>query len=178
MNQRDDKQWHRMQAEELLARPCSSDDAARAHLTLGCVHEHEADWEAATASYRKVLACDPQDPIVKYFGNNNLGYSLIQLGRFDEAEDSCLAAIDVDAHRYNAHKNLGLARAGQGRWLDAALSLAEAARLCPEEPRAWLHLQRLLAERPALLDQSTQLRGAFDELMACYQSSGSIPRYN
>jgi Flp pilus assembly protein TadD len=125
-----------------------------------------------------VLACDPEDPAVKYFGNNNLGYSLIQLGRFDEAEDYCLAAIEVNGHRHNAHKNLGLARAGQGRWLDAALSLTEAARLCPEDPRAWLHLQKLLAERPALLDQSAQLRGSFAELMAWYESSGSIPRYN
>ena len=115
---------------------------------------------------------------MKYFGNNNLGYSLIQLGRFDEAEDYCLAAIEVNGHRHNAHKNLGLARAGQGRWLDAALSLTEAARLCPEDPRAWLHLQKLLAERPALLDQSAQLRGSFAELMAWYESSGSIPRYN
>ena len=52
MNQENDDQCHRRQAEDLLARPCRPDEAARAHLTLGCVHEHELDWEAAIASYR------------------------------------------------------------------------------------------------------------------------------
>jgi Tfp pilus assembly protein PilF len=107
-SQEDEDQAYRKQAEQLLAHPRSRDDAARAHLTLGCIHEHEADWTAAVESYRQVLACEPCDPTVQYFGNNNLGYSLIQLGRFDEAEDYCTAAIAIDEQRHNAHKNLGL----------------------------------------------------------------------
>lgn len=73
MNRQNEDQAHRQAAELALAVPCRPDDAARAHLTLGCVHEHEADWEAAIASYRQVLACDPKDPTLSYFGNNNLG---------------------------------------------------------------------------------------------------------
>jgi tetratricopeptide (TPR) repeat protein len=154
------------------------DRRAKVMVSEGCGHEKAQDWEAAIGCYRDAVLADAEDPRVRYFAHNNLGYSLIQLHRYDEAEDHCEAAIAINPAQYNAHKNLGLARAGQGRWLDAALSLAEAARLCPDEPRAWLHLQKLLAERPGLLDQSAQLRGAFDELMACYESSGTIPRYN
>ena len=172
MNQENDNQRHRQQAEELLARPCRPDEAARAHLTLGCVHEHELDWEAAIASYRQVLANDPQDPTVKYFGNNNLGYSLIQLGRFDEAEDYCLAAVDVEGHRHNAHKNLGLVYQGQGRWLDAALSFLTAYELNPRDPRAWHHLEQALAARPALLKQSESLRAGVEAMQKAIAEGG------
>ena len=172
MSQENDDQRHRQQAEELLARPCRPDEAARAHLTLGCVHEHELDWEAAIASYRQVLDCDPEDPAVKYFGNNNLGYSLIQLGRFDEAEDYCLAAIEVNGHRHNAHKNLGLVYQGQGRWLDAALSFLTAYELNPRDPRAWHHLEQILAVRPALLKQSESLRAGVEAMQKAIVEGG------
>jgi tetratricopeptide (TPR) repeat protein len=172
MNEQDKDEALRKQAEELLARPCGLDDAARAHLTLGCVHEHDADWEDAIASYRQVLVNDLQDPVVQYFGNNNLGYSLIQLGRFDQAEDYCLAAIDVDVHRHNAHKNLGLVYQGQGRWLDAALSFLTAYQLTPQDPRAWHHLEQILAARPALLTQSEALRSGVDAIKQAMATGG------
>ncbi len=151
-------QAYRSPAEEMLADPARPDDVARAHLTLGCIHEHEADWEAAIASYRLVLAKEPQDPTLQYYGNNNLGYSLIQLGRFDEAEAHCLAAIEVDGERHNAHKNLGLVYQGQRRWLDAALSFLTAYELNSRDPRAWHHLEQLLSSRPDLLRESASLR--------------------
>ena len=172
MNQENDDQRHRQQAEALLARPCPPDEAARAHLTLGCVHEHELDWEAAIASYRQVLASDPQDPTVMYFGNNNLGYSLIQMGRFDEDEDYCLAAVDVEGHRHNAHKNLGLVYQGQGRWLDAALSFLTAYELNPRDPRAWHHLEQVLAARPAPLKQSESLRAGVEAMQKAISGGG------
>ncbi len=172
MNPYDDDQAFRKQAEQVLAHPCAPDEAARAHLTLGCVHEHESDWDAAIASYRQVLASDPQDPTLRYYGNNNLGYSLLQLGRFDEAEDHCLAAIEVDGHRHNAHKNLGLAYQGQGRWLDAALSLLTAYELNPQDPRAWHHLEQLLEARPTLLSQSESLRSGVEGMKKAIANGG------
>jgi tetratricopeptide (TPR) repeat protein len=158
MNQQNEDQAYKMQAEQLLANPREPDDVARAHLTLGCMHEHEADWPAAIESYRKVLANEPRDPTVQYFGNNNLGYSLIQLGRFDEAEDFCTAAIEVEERRHNAHKNLGLVYQGQGRWLDAALSFLTAYELDSRDPRALHHLEQLISARPDLLHGSASLR--------------------
>jgi tetratricopeptide (TPR) repeat protein len=158
MNQQSDHSRHRQEIEDRPDLSCRPDAAARMHLTLGCVHEHEANWEAAIASYRQVLAYDPQDPAVNYFGNNNLAYSLIQMGCFDEAEDYCLAAIDVDVRRHNAHKNLGLVFQGQGRWLDAAHSFLTAHNLNPQDPRALHHLEQLVTARPMLLTQSDSLR--------------------
>ena len=159
--------------EQPLAQSQSSDELARAQLTLGCISEHERDWPAAIDHYRTVLATDPRDPMICYFGNNNLGYSLIQLGRFDEAEEFCEAAIEIDGQRHNAHKNLGLVQEGQGRWLDAAFSFATAYRRNPHDPRAWRHLEQLLAARPQLLGQSAELRGEVDALRALLDGRGA-----
>ena len=148
----------RRQAKEMLAKAQSPDDIARAYLSLGCISEHERDWEAAIANYTRALEARPEESSVQYFSNNNLGYSLIQLGRYDEAEAFCDAAIALDAYRHNAHKNLGLVYQGQGRWMDAAYSLLNAAWLTPEDPRAFKHLEQLLNTYPHLLSQSADLK--------------------
>lgn len=155
-----------------------SEEAARFWLSEGCRQERIQDWEGAIESYRRAQEAESSDPLVRYFANNNLGYSLLQMGRYDEAEEYCEAAIEINPAQYNAHKNLGLARAGQGRWLDAALSLVEASRLCPENTRAWLHLQKLLSEKPALIDQSAELENAVAKMTAHYEAAGSIPRFS
>jgi tetratricopeptide (TPR) repeat protein len=154
------------------------ESSARGWLARGCEQEHVQDWEGAVASYGNALAEDPQDPVVCYFANNNLGYSLNQLGRFDEAEGYCEAAVAINPVQYNAHKNLGLAREGQGRWLDAAYSLAEAARLCPQNARAWLHLRQLLTFKPGLLAQAPDLAGDVAALETVYRASGAVPQLN
>jgi len=91
---------------EMLRRAESPDAKASALLRLGAFHESQEDWNTAVDSYTKALAAGSNTPIVNYYGNNNLGYSLIQLGQLDEAEGYCAAAIKVDADRHNAHKNL------------------------------------------------------------------------
>lgn len=151
---------------------------ARAWLAKGCEQERAFDWDGAIESYNHALSADPVDPLIRYFANNNLGYSLLQLGRFDEAEEYCEAAIRINPEQYNAHKNLGLAREGQGRWLDAALCLAEAAQLCPQNTRAWFHLQQLLNGRPGLLEQAPDLVEIVASLEAGYRSAGGVPQLN
>ena len=93
-------------------------------------------------------------------------------GRFDEAEDYCLAAVDVEGHRHNAHKNLGLVYQGQGRWLDAALSFLTAYELNSRDPRAWHHLEQVLAARPVLLKQSESLRAGVDAMQKAIVEGG------
>ena len=156
----------------------SRDDRAGALVAEGCGHEGSQDWEAAVAAYQQAVELQPQHPLVRYFAHNNLGYSLLQLGRFDLAATHCEAAIFVDPQRHNAHKNLGLAREGQGRWLEAALSLIEAARRCPQDRRAWLHLQKLLTNHPELPGQSGALLSALAELQGRYAAAGAPPRLN
>ena len=166
MTRRDDSEIAsiRESAERLLQNPEKPDDIAWANLMLGCACEKETNFDVAVECYFKVVAAKPRDPRIRYFGNNNLGYSLVRLGRFDEAEGFCQAAIRINSEQYNAHKNLGLVRQGQERWLDAALCFAEACRVCPVEPRARHLLDGLIAARPDLLSRSVELRQALISL--------------
>lgn len=157
---------------ELLANPQGPDDSARVFLALGCANEHDQDWDSAIANYRRALAQAPTIPFLQYFCNNNLGFSLIQKGCFDEAEEYCEAAIEIEPARHNAHKNLGLVRAGQGRWLDAALCFAGAYRLNRRDPRALWHLEQLLGAHPQLLGQSEDLRREVDLLRGAIRAGG------
>lgn len=140
------------------------DDRAMAYMYLGVHGERKEDWNGAIGSYARALAEGSQRDDISYFGNNNLGFSLIQLGRFDEAERYCQAAIELDAVRHNAHKNLGLVRHGQRRWLEAAFCFTEAYRLCPADARAWHLLLAILDLQPELLESSPDLRARIANL--------------
>lgn len=144
----------RARYERMLQNAEGPDDRAVAYMFLGVFGERREDWDRAIGYYAKALAEGSQRNDIHYFGNNNLGYSLIQLGRFDEAEEYCLAAIDFDAIRHNAHKNLGLVRQGQKRWLEAAFCFTEAYRLCPDDVRARHLLSAVLGLQPGLLQTS------------------------
>jgi len=72
-------------------------------------------------------------------------------------------AIAIDPAPHNAHKNLGLALAGLGRFLEAAHCLVEADRRCPEDARARQHLAELLAENPEVLMADPALAAACRE---------------
>ena len=137
MTRRDDSEIAsiRESAERLLQNPEKPDDIAWANLMLGCACEKETNFDVAVECYSKAVTAEPQDPRICYFANNNLGYSLVKLGRFEEAEGFCQAAIQINPGQYNAHKNLGLVRQGQERWLDAALCFATADRFCSDDPR-------------------------------------------
>lgn len=74
----------------------------------------------AVGFYQHALAMEPTDPFTDYFSYNHLGYSLVQLSRFAEAEERCRQAILIDPNRSNGHKDLGLALQGQGRLSEVA----------------------------------------------------------
>ena len=73
-------------------------------------------------------------------------------------------AIDIDSARFNAHKNLGLAVAGQGRYLEAARCLAEAVKLAPGVPRAFEALAEMVATHPEVLDQDAEWAQCWDQI--------------
>lgn len=89
-------------------------------LALGQTGEKARDFEMAVGFYQHALAMEPTDPFTDYFIYSNLGYSLVQLSRFAEAEERCRQAIGIDPNRSNGHKNLGQALQGQGRLSEAA----------------------------------------------------------
>lgn len=133
-------------------------------MKLGSFDEKQEDWINAVDSYTKAVAAGSPDPFVQYYANNNLGFSLIQLGLFEKAEGYCAAAINIDKNRYNAHKNLGLVRQGQERWREAAFCFAEAYRLCQQDKRAWHLLSALMTTHPEILKQSEELRTRIADL--------------
>jgi tetratricopeptide (TPR) repeat protein len=157
----DSQRVERTRIEARLADVHTPDERAFGYLLLGGLGERRADWGDAVHQYGKVLAEGPSDEKILYFGNNNLGYSLIQLERFDEAEPYCLTAIGIDPNRHNAHKNLGLVRQGQQRLGEAAACFIEAYRLRPSDRRSWHLLQALLAREPDLLDRDAHLKRRF-----------------
>jgi tetratricopeptide (TPR) repeat protein len=147
-----------------LELPLDSEDRAIELLRLGICHEKRQAWQEAVDAYSGAVEIGTPDQKLQYFSFNNLGYSLIQLRRFAEAEGPCLRAIEVDSERHNAYKNLGLAFQGQERWLDAALCFVKAYGICPADRRAWVHLEQLLHAYPDLPDTSPELAQAILDL--------------
>jgi tetratricopeptide (TPR) repeat protein len=140
---------------------------ARCFLTMGQLFEKKRDFTAAVAAYSRAFTLPARENDTWYLLNNNLGYSLNQMGRQVEAEAFCRAAIAIDPDRHNAHKNLGLSLQGQGRYLEAAHCLLRAAQARPEDFRALDHLEDLLAQHdeigrdhPEILEAAQECREA------------------
>ena len=124
---------------------------ARFYLMLGGAAEFTKDYPAAVDYYAQAWALEPAEPLTWYYVNNNLGFSLNTLGRFEEGERFCRIAIDADPDRYNAWKNLGISRAGQGDLVDAARCLIRATHAYPLDRRAFDLLVKLVAEHPEIV---------------------------
>ena len=138
-------------AERFLAGARTPAAQATGCLRAGQLLEQQDRYAEAEAMYARGLALRAAGMDVAYFLHNNRGYCLNLLGRHADAEVHTRAAIALDPTRHNAHKNLGLALAGQGRLEEAARSLLEADRRCPPDTRARGHLTELLAEHPEIL---------------------------
>ena len=128
------------------------DVEAKAHcvLNMGQFMESARDYPAAVRYYRKALALKPTDIVVRYFINNNLGFSLNTLGDFAEGEIYCRKAIEIDPGRPNGHKNLGIALAGQGCYREAAECFIAATQANALDSRAFNLLTELLENHPEL----------------------------
>lgn len=166
------------QIARLLSDPTDTVNVAKAHLLLGLEAEERQDWEDAAKNYLRIIELAPADDVVRYFGHNNLAYSLLQLKRFEEAETHCVAAIAVDDARHNAYKNLGLAYEALGRPVEAGFCFINAASRNAADKRTWLHLQQLLSNYPDLLAQSQDLAELTEGLREFYAANGGVPDLN
>jgi tetratricopeptide (TPR) repeat protein len=119
-------------------------ETAKRCLFLGLLMEQRENYKAAAAAYSEALQLTPSRDDTWYSIYNNLGYSLSRCGRYREAESYCRAAFDIAPGRHNAVRNLGLALQGQGRLGDAARAFLQAVNLCPDDLRAYVHLEDLL----------------------------------
>jgi tetratricopeptide (TPR) repeat protein len=162
----------------LLADPANAEDMAKGYLMLGVEAENRNDWEDAVEYYQQVLSFDAKDPAVRYFALNNLACSFINLERFEEAEKQCIAAIEVDKDRHNAHRNLGLACEGQEKYSDAAVCFMNASFLDRQDKRAWQHLTQLLDSHPEVLSETEGLADAMQHARDYYEAQGDVPDSN
>ena len=140
----------REQFRHLLDRTEDPEFKAQIVLSLGQTAEKAGDFDLAVEFYRQAMSFEPVHPHAWYFIHNNLGYSLIQLGRFADAEVYCRKAITITPERPNAHKNLGLALQGQDSNMEAAAAFVAASRANASDARALGHLEALLADHPEL----------------------------
>lgn len=151
-------------AHKVLSLPGAYQEKADCYLLLGLMYENRNQYDRAADAYMGAFSLPQQKNETWYFLNNNLGYSLVQVGRFEEAEKYCRQAIEIDPARHNAHKNLGLSLQGQGKYTEAAMCFVEATKLEPSDTRALNHLQELLDNHPEVADE---LSGLKDELGSC-----------
>ena len=135
----------------LRAMAVSDEEHARCQLAMGQLQEQLGNFEAAVLFYRGGLELPPGPGDAWYWLNNNLGYSLIQLGRPSEALALLGAAIAIDGTRSNAHKNLGLAHEHLGAYPLAARCFVEATQANASDPRSMRHLESLIAAHPEIL---------------------------
>jgi tetratricopeptide (TPR) repeat protein len=141
------------QLRRLLEATADPAEQADYLLGLGQLMEQAGDYAGAGVFYREGLALVGRltattpslhgDP--HYLLHNNLGHCLNQSGQHVEAEARCRAAIAIDPERHDAHRNLGVALEGQGRYAAAAEAFLLAVERCPADPRALRHLEQLLA---------------------------------
>ena len=123
-------------------------------LGVGLEMEREDNYERAVLFYAYGLSVQPHTEDYLYFLNNNIGYSLVVLGRYGEARPYCEAAIRINPNRFNAYKNLGLSLQGLGQYTEAVKNLMNAIRICHDmDQRAYNHLEELLARHPELTDE-------------------------
>ncbi len=126
---------------------------AQVVLALGQMAEQANDYQLAVSFYREALSMEPAVSWTWYYIQNNLGFSLNELGRYEEGETYCRRAIATDPKFPNAHKNLGLALLGQHRLREAAACFVDATRADARDPRAKDHLSDLLDQHPTLRDE-------------------------
>lgn len=101
--------------------------AALAHYRRGNVLSDLERWDDAVTAFNAALRSRPNWPECLF----NLGNTLLRLGQFAGAEDSCLRATELNADFFDAWVSLGLSREAQGHFCGAIESYCSALALRP-----------------------------------------------
>lgn len=127
---------------------CTSDPEKKAFcfLSIGQLLEQCRDYDSAIAQYGRALMLEPANNCSWYFIHNNMGCCLNHAERFEEAEQYCREAIQIDPHRYNAYINLGVSLEAQERYIEAARSFLDAMKANAVDLELVEHVEDLLEE--------------------------------
>ena len=96
-------------------------DLWRAWNALGSHYDSLGQWEAATESYDRALAANPNSEFVY----NNRGYSKLMQSQWDEAVEDLSRAVLIDPDFELARSNLRLTLAWKGRYASAVSGASE-----------------------------------------------------
>ena len=100
-------------------------------------------------------------------------YSLISLGRYEEAAHCAQRGIDVDSENYEHWVNKGKALVELGNWREARHCFLRATQVCPSDARSWANLgwaELELGDLAAALsaaERSVHLDGRFGDGWMC-----------
>jgi tetratricopeptide (TPR) repeat protein len=139
------------------------------HLALGQMATDEQELELAIREFTAALELRPESKKIEYILENNLGYCYNMVGRWDEAEKHCRAALVLNWTRPSAYRNLGISFRGQGKLAAAAWALLEAVKMEPTDERARVLLKSLAIEVPWLVLQCPWVLQGIDP-------AGSVPK--
>ena len=157
--------------EKVLTLEADPDARVRCFLAIGQAFERARAFEAVVAAYSRAFVLPAQKNDTWHFLNNNLGYSLNQIGRHGEAEAYTRAAIAIDPGRHNAHKNLVISLQGQGNYLEAPRSFLRATHAQPDDVRALDHLEDLLAKHEEIGTHHPEILEAVQECREAARTS-------
>jgi tetratricopeptide (TPR) repeat protein len=142
---------------KLLQLTDDQEENASFFLALGQLTEQKGDYQGAIQYYRGAFCLKPSMSLVWYLVNNNLGFCLNELKRYNEAEPYLLDAIEIDPTRPNAYKNLGLCFMGRGDYIRAAEWFIDAVKADASDPRSLRHLENLVSDHPELFKEIADL---------------------
>lgn len=138
---------------ELLERSADTQADVTYLFALGQIMEKMHDYENAVSYYQEASKLCNVISDMFYWINNSLGFSLCMLKRFPEAEKYCRLAIDMNAGRLNAFKNIGLALEGQGKLREAIDAYITAIKIDAKDIRAMNLFEIILDRHPELKEE-------------------------
>jgi tetratricopeptide (TPR) repeat protein len=135
---------------QIMSRRADLEDKARCVLAMGATMERVRQYQAAVGFYKQAYGIEPMNINTWYWINNNLGFCLNALGRYEEGQGYCRSATQAMPNRPNAFKNLGISMEGLRKFAEAAKNYIKATQLDAADPRALVHLESLLKKHPQL----------------------------
>jgi Flp pilus assembly protein TadD len=132
----------------------------RSRITLGSVLAASGRLPQAEATFRGALGMVPtRDKEVQAFALGQLAGVVAQQGRVEEGQALARQALQLHPDEANAHLNLGIMLAQQGRRAEAATELELAARLS-RDPLAYTYLGLIQADMGRFDDARRNLQSA------------------
>ena len=149
----------------------------RPHYNLGVTYQTLAEAAKVPEIYEDFLrkACDIYLRAIiiqagDYDANLNLSACYFQLGKYNQAEQYCQAAANLDPKRPEAFTNLGIIYDSQNRLYDAIKAYKQSLELDTHQPKLWLNLGSTLMRQDRLDQALTSFQNAAKE-----DPAGSAP---